>query len=272
MAEPTLRLTFNDLILRTAEFLGLALYGADGTTAADIPTNAHDLDLCHRLVNDGYRRFYNSNPQWNWTNQLFTITFDSEAAGDKIVDGDASRYYMPDGFYGHLLSPFTYAENTGSRDITEVAEDVIRSRFATSTVSGYPVEYAIRPLHGGDKRRWEVLFWPRPGSDYVVNARCRIYPNKLIELTDVPNAGFQFDEAILAACLCEAEAQREDTTGIKAAKWAEALMAAVAVDQQTSPRRLGDYGGGAQRNERYYTGVDGYYSGGVANGTLNSFN
>lgn len=272
MAEPTLRLTFNDLILRTAEFLGIALYGTDGDEAAQIPTNVHDLELCKRLVNDGYRRFYNSHPSWNWTNQLFSITFDPAADTDKVVDGDASRYYMPDGFYGQMLSPFTYAENTGYQEIYEAPEHVIRARFAQSTVNGYPTEYALRPLHDDDKRRWEVVFWPRPHSDHVVTARCRIYPNKLLELADVPNAGLQFDEAILAACLAEAERQRDNAVGVQAAHWTEVLTRAVATDQQTTTKNLGDYGGGNPRVPvRFYDGVDGYHVGGVNAGNYREF-
>jgi hypothetical protein len=259
MAEPTLRLTFEDLILRLAEYLSLAYYGASGDEKAQVPTDAHDLDLCKRLVNDGYRRFYNSNPAWNWTDRLFSITFDPDAAGDGVVDGENWRYYMPDGFYGHMLGRMTYPENQGYLDLTECAEDVIRSLYAESDISGYPSKYAIRPLHGDDRRRWEMIVWPKPTSSHTITGRCRIYPNKLVELTDTPNAGQQFDEAILAAVLAEAEKTREGTAGVMESAWAEALVRAVAIDQKTAPRRVGDYGPGRGRVPgRVYTGVDSY--------------
>jgi hypothetical protein len=176
MADPTLGLSFQDLILRVAEFLSVADYS--GSTAA-IPTDAHDLELCKRLVNDGYRRYTNANPNWTVLSPLNTITFQASyrgtaqsgttttitdttltqptgvsfigmtvgivagtgigqsavvsgwnstthvltfgamtiapdstsqysIAGAACVNGDNSRYYMPDRFIGDVLTPWTY--------------------------------------------------------------------------------------------------------------------------------------------------------------------
>lgn len=265
MSEPTLALKFEDFILRVAEHLGVASY-ASGTAA--VPTDAHDLEVCKRVVNDGYRRFFNSNPRWNWTNRAFTITFDSDAAGDAVVNSEAWRYYMPDGFYGHLLGPITYAENTGHLELVEHPEAKIRAMRQYSETTGYPYYYAVRPLAGDDKRRWELIVYPTPESDLVVTGRCRIFPNKLTELTDTPNCGPQFDEALLAACLAEAERQKEDASTIQEAHWAEALTRAIAIDQQSAPTRLGDYGGGSDRPGRAYTGVDTYTN---LDGTVHTF-
>jgi hypothetical protein len=71
MAAPTLRLTFTNMQLRVAEFLGIALNS--GSSAVAVPTDAHDLDLVKRLVNDGYRRFVNSHPYWNFLMPVFNI-------------------------------------------------------------------------------------------------------------------------------------------------------------------------------------------------------
>lgn len=267
MAEPTLALTFNDYILRVAEYLGVSSY-AGGTAA--IPTDAHDLEVCKRVVNDGWRRFYNSHADWNWVNQMFTITFDPDATDPLVnVDGENWRYYMPEGFYGLVIAPFTYAENSGRIDILQVPEDLIRSKYAQSTVSGYPTEYAMRPLSGDDARRWEVIFWPQPSSALVVTGRIAVYPNKLTELTDQPNAGFQFDEAILAACMAEAEIQREDTAGLMDGRWKAASQRAVNLDKRSAPKSLGDYGSGNPRyHGRIYDGVDTYTN---MDGTVHTF-
>ena len=268
MAEPTLALTFQDFLIRVAEYLGVAYYGASGDEAAQVPTDAHDLDVCKRLVNDGYRRFFNSNPSWNWVNLIFTITLDSEGTSDRIVNGEKWRYYMPDGFYGQMLGPITYAENEGHISLVEVPDWKIRQQRAVADSNGYPTLYALRPLSGDDARRWELIVWPEPYSDDVLTGRCRIYPNKLTELTDKPNCGFQFDEAVLAACLAEAESARNDTQGLMESKWAEALVRAIAVDQKTAPSRLGDYGGSRTSMSRHYTGVDTYTN---QDGTVHSF-
>ncbi|KKM07533.1 hypothetical protein LCGC14_1732990 [marine sediment metagenome] len=267
MAEPSLRLTFNDFILRVAEHLSVA--PVDGAGVAIIPTDAYDLEVCKRLVNDGFRRFYNSHPRWNWTLQTFTITFDPDGTGPDNVNSENHRYYMPDGFYGIILGNFTYEANSGYIDIVQTTEEAIRAKYASNEHAGYPTEFAIRPLHGDDKRRWEVIFWPEPTAANVVTARCRLYPNMMIELTDTPSAGFQFDEAILAAAVAEAERQREDNQGIMESQWAEALVRAVAMDQQATPVNLGDYGPGLTRYRgRSYTGVDSYTN---QDGTVHNF-
>lgn len=257
MAEPTLAKKFQDFIQVVAEHLGLASYS--GTTAA-VPTDAHDLDLCKRIVNDGWRLFYNSNPRWNWTLQTFAITFDPDGTSDVCVDGNNWRYFLPDGFFGELLGPLTYAENTGHVEIEETPESVIRALYARGDTSGYPTAYAVRPLSGDEARRWELIVWPKPSSALVVTGRCPIYPNKLVELTDKPNCGFQFDEALEAACKFQAELQREDgrPAGLEE-QWTKALARAIAIDFRSAPKRLGDYGGGGGRYmTRPYTGVDTY--------------
>lgn len=260
MTESTLALDFEDLILRVAEHLGLAVYAA--STAAAIPTDVHDLDLCKRLVNEGWRRFYNSNPKWNWPDRNIDITMDSAGTTDRVVDETIWRYYMPDGFYGHVLSPFTYAENEGKGPIIEVREDQIRDKHAHATTTDWPREYALRRLTDDPKRRWEMIVWPGPSANDVLTGRVRLYPNRLIELTDKPNAGVEFDEAIVAACLAQAENEKEDAQAIKESQWAEALTRAVAIDQGSAPRRLGYNADGSdgprERGRTWFNGVDTY--------------
>lgn len=73
IVEPTSALTFSDLILEVAYKIGVAYYGADGTGAAAIPVDAHDLALCKRIVNKAVRKFINDAPPpsgWRWTNVI----------------------------------------------------------------------------------------------------------------------------------------------------------------------------------------------------------
>ncbi len=265
MAEPTLALTFEDLIIRVAEYLAVASY-AGGSAA--IPTDAHNLEKCKRYVNDGFRRFYTSKPQWNWTDRTFSLTFTTDTDSPDIVDGDIARYYMPDGFYGQIMGTFTYEQNSGYIDIEQVPEQLIRSMYASTIVQGYPTKYAIRPLHEDNKRRWEAYFWPQPSQGLTITGRCRIYPNKLVELTDTPSCGFEFDDALIAACKAEAELDSKQASGPMMAHWAEALVRAYAIDQRSAPARLGDYGGAEMSEIRSYTGVDTYTS---KDGTVTTF-
>jgi hypothetical protein len=117
---------------------------------------------------------------------------------------------MPDGFYGDMLGKLVYSANTGYLPLEETRDDDIRNRRALSSTTGSPVLYAIIPLSGDNARRWELMVWPTPDAALTVTGRCRLYPNRLIELTDRPAAGFQFDAAIIASAMSQAEIQRED--------------------------------------------------------------
>ena len=69
MSEPTSALTFQDLILEVAHKMGYASYGSDGTEAAQVPTDPHDLAECKRHVNNAIRMFVNDAPRpngWRW--------------------------------------------------------------------------------------------------------------------------------------------------------------------------------------------------------------
>jgi hypothetical protein len=255
MADPTLSLTFQDLIIRVAEFLGIAYRGAAGNTAADVPVDAYDLDLCKRMVNDGYRRFINANPKWNFLTPRFTLTF---------VAGQA-EYDMPDGFAGSLLAPFTYP-NTDSPAIAigTTTEQMIRQWNSGGVVSGDPQFVAFFPIAATtttNAARWKAIFWPTPSAVYVVTARARLYPDKLVNLTDRHICGFQHDEAVLAAVLAEAERTVNDNIGNQAANFSAALAAAVRIDREAAPKRIGSYGDRSDDRmgwQRPFSGVDTY--------------
>lgn len=248
-----LGLTFGDLVLRVAEYLGVAETNDDGTVA--IPTNARNLEACKRVVNDGFRKFYIAKPRWRWASQTISITFDTDGEGSLNVGGDNWRYYMPDGFYGHVLSPLTYGENVGHMEIVEVPEHIILGLYATGDTTGWPNRYAIRKIANDPKGRWELLVYPKPSSAETVTCQIHVWQNKMVELTDRPNCGAPFEDAVLASALNQAELQFEDSSTIKAAQWQEALADAVRIDERSVPKRLGDAG---PRIVRPYTGVDTY--------------
>lgn len=283
MVQPTLSLTFNDLVTRTAEHLGVAYYGSGANEVAQNPTDVHDLDMVKRIVNDGWRRFVNSNRRWNWMTPTFTVTLDPDAtAGSGVVSDatsdvpSAARYYLPDGFYGQMISWFTYPSDGPRISIENSSEDVIRSLYSgASTTSGDPYVCAIRPLSEENatsasqiNRKWEVIFFPQPGTAYTLTARCRIYPNQMVEDNDYHQAGFQHDEAVLWSCRVEAESQRNNRiTASTAEAWQMAMQTSMQSDALSSPRRLGynadiseEYGSG-RRQSRWYTGADSYVSG-----------
>ncbi|KKL84758.1 hypothetical protein LCGC14_1961510, partial [marine sediment metagenome] len=76
MAEPTSALSFEGLILRVAREAGIAYHGSSGTERAMVPVDAHDLDLCKRIVTDGIRMFIADAPEngWRWMRRIASVT------------------------------------------------------------------------------------------------------------------------------------------------------------------------------------------------------
>ncbi|MBE3134086.1 MAG: hypothetical protein IMZ55_11470, partial [Acidobacteria bacterium] len=68
--------TFGGLVLRLAEALGVAYYGAAGTTVAAVPVDVHDLDRCKRIVNAGVRMYLADAPMagWRWANPVASVS------------------------------------------------------------------------------------------------------------------------------------------------------------------------------------------------------
>lgn len=85
MAEPTSTLTFESLLIQVAEKLGVAYYGAAGDEVAQVPTNAQDLALCQRLVNNAIRMFIHDGPQpngWRWLRPVAEVVLWADIATD----------------------------------------------------------------------------------------------------------------------------------------------------------------------------------------------
>jgi hypothetical protein len=64
--EATSALTNNDLILAVSKKMGLAYYGAAGTSPAAVPIDTHDLALAQEIVNSGIRMFITDAPPGGW--------------------------------------------------------------------------------------------------------------------------------------------------------------------------------------------------------------
>lgn len=123
MSEPTGRLSLYDLLLKVAKAGGVAYYGSAGASKAMVPLDAHDLDKCLGVVNDGVRLFMSSAPLqgWRWQNRLAEITFATvqvEGTVDSgsvitLVDATLHTTYDADddlvGYYCYDLTKEIYA-------------------------------------------------------------------------------------------------------------------------------------------------------------------
>lgn len=236
MATPTLGLTFQDIILRVAEYLGVADYSGG---AAAVPTDAHDLDMCKRLANDGYARFINDN-DWTFLKGELTIT----------PDGTNFTFDLPDDFQGELNGTFTYPTTGPVAYMKEADEEVIRKLRAGRSVTGYPSLFAIQPKPTVDETtttgRWQVVFWPTPvDSIATLTAKYRRFPNKLTNLTDRSIAGPQHDQSVKQCAISAAEIQRYGQAGPQEELYKTLLASSLNNDMRHVPRSLGYNGDGS---------------------------
>jgi hypothetical protein len=104
MADPTLGLTFDDMRIRVAEYLGIAYYGSDGAGVAQLPIDTHDLDLVSRNVNDGYRRFLTDYEKWNFLDVPMTLQFVAQSSG--TATGGSTTTLINSGLAGKFATSF----------------------------------------------------------------------------------------------------------------------------------------------------------------------
>jgi hypothetical protein len=254
--------TLDTLAVRVAEYLGIA---DQSGSAFAVPTDAKDYELCKRIVNDGLKRFYSSHPKGRWFFLEPTISLTLSATGNPTAnpDSDPSRYYLPDGVMGAPNSPWTYSVTGPRKRIDTVDEAIIRELIANSgSTSGDPIFVCHRPLETTSNsqaaQKWEAVFWPIPTSNsQIIQSKVRLFPPELTDGLAVPIGSPIYDDAILAACMAEAEKKVDDSMGIHNPYFEKvAVPKAVMIDSQLTPRTLGSTGNGDRRS--WYSGVDTY--------------
>jgi hypothetical protein len=145
MGEPTSALSYSDLILTTAEQLGVAYYGPNGDQVAQVPVDAFTLDKCKRYVLDGIRMFLADAPPngWRWQRPLAEVDIWQDIG-----------IQMPPGSAGpQLVSSATIAGTTHVYATTAVFDPsqvglVISVRnLGIFTIAGYvsPTEITLTP-------------------------------------------------------------------------------------------------------------------------------
>ena len=100
-------LSFDQLRTRVAEFIGFDLKGTDGTGVSSLPTNAQDLDVVSRIVNDGYRRFLGER-DWMFLRPIAELTFQTATTGSVETGGtgtftDTARTEAAGAFAGNSI-------------------------------------------------------------------------------------------------------------------------------------------------------------------------
>ena len=143
--EPTSALSYYDLILAVAREAGMAYHGSSGNERGMIPIDAHDLDLCKVVVNQGIRMFIADAPVrgWRWMRRLMSITFaltytgTAEAgAATTLTDTTIATTYADDYFNDYIM---TITAGTGigeTATITDYDGTLGKFTFAAGLSSG----------------------------------------------------------------------------------------------------------------------------------------
>lgn len=184
-----------------------------------------------------------------------------------MVAGQSWRYYMPDDFYGELLTPWTYNIGGPRLTVNTVPEITIRQLRAGANTTGTVSNCAFRPINTtatSTAQRWEALFWPSPATTNTLTAMYKRFPQKLSNLSDRSVAGFQHDDTIMQAILAEAERQRGDTLGPREQGYQTALIRSLKMDARVSSVKQSEFGDRSEdkvpfgRRPLSYYGVDTY--------------
>lgn len=198
----------------------------------------------HDIIRSGLRRFYwppplplpeaeegkvvhisatslAERPTWSWSFLRANTTLG-------LVSG-ISTYNLPDNFGELLDTGFTFTTDQGG--VAIVGEDAIRSLQSQAERSGAPQYAAVRAKTGGDRTKYEALFYPTPDSTYTLNYRYAITPNDLTEAKPIPWGGPQHAETILEAVLAAAEKTLNDEEGLHEKKFLECLTRSIQADK-----------------------------------------
>lgn len=128
MSEPTSALTTYDLVLEVARAAEIAYYGTTGNEAAMIPTDAHDLDRCLKVVNAAIRGFIAKAPVggWHWRNRDMDVNLVRSYEGTatagtatSLTDSDLAGDYDDDYFNGYTLK---ITDGTGEDETATVTD------------------------------------------------------------------------------------------------------------------------------------------------------
>ena len=165
--EPTSVLNFQELLIEVAYKAGCAYYGPDGTGAAQVPVDAHDYDLCARIVNKAIRMFINDAPTngWTWTRPIAQIDLWPQISYDTAT--------LPRTFVTQTLDPVVNGitlTGTTLLTLTTPGVPVTNSQVAPVGVVGTPaffqsMEYRQIFLNGNPPPNTAGFFIPENGSN-----------------------------------------------------------------------------------------------------------
>lgn len=147
-------------------------------------------------------------------------------------------YPMPSN-YVRLRSDFTFGYDSGNRRIERVGELQIRSLWAKSAQDGVPRYCAIRSAGNPNKDGYELLVYPTPTMDAVIDYRYERAPEEITSDSPYHLGVVSHSELLLSACLMAADKTLNSESippdgGIHAQRFFRQLAASIVLDLQAS--------------------------------------
>ena len=244
-------LTLRDLILRVSEHVGVASWPADGSSEVGIPADGSLARLkVVRCINDGIKRMVRDYPRWTALLADIQITLTPDGSGTDNIDNDPNRYIVPYAVEASPMGQWTAytPDNTWRGDLLVRPPSQLRSLLHTQALitGGVPRLVAIDTLRPADRQRGqraglEILVWPMPDQEYLVEGDAKVMPAPLINLDDRPLFSAAHDMTIVAAALMVWHSQNPDlqTRQQYMQEYKEALGASIQVDNLQQPQQLG---------------------------------
>lgn len=173
-----------------------------------------------------------------------------------------SIHYHPEDYelnaqFGGLRGEITYDDASRFQPVPVISEGQIMTlRARDTTRTGKPQFVAVRsagiPSGTSAGQRHDLLIWPEPDDDYLLNIPFNVQVNKLSATNTYPVGGSQHSDTILASMRDVWERSTGNTSGVEHANFMERLAASIQNDRQTmAPKTLG-YGAGQGTSGGHY--------------------
>jgi len=198
----SLRLTYDDLLIRVSDFLSLG---------SSTPTG-DNLTLCGNIVARGYRQFLY--PIDQRTGDAYEWSFLRKFHVVPIKSGKW-KYQLPEDFSDILTDP-SYDDDDGFASLNKVTPQEILNLRSAVVESYSPYYYCVVSIGTGLETGSfdELWLYPNPDSSYNLKFFYKVDPLKPSSTTDYLIGGVRACEAILESCLAVAESEQDDTIGI----------------------------------------------------------
>jgi len=168
--------------------------------------------------------------RWSFLNPTGTIAMCSGQQVYNLPD----NYDAPDG-----EMTFTGNDEYDSMKYTSVTR--IEKLTSMDDSTGPPQWFALRPstLDGAEQQHQELLVYPIPDSDYVLNMPHTVIPVMIDEDNPYPLGGRVHSETIRCGMLAEAELRATGKEGHMFRQYKTRLIASVVADQRRAPTLIG---------------------------------